>query len=46
MLDLAPTPELDAEMSQILSTWRPMPTLVMGVGGLLIIVWLMMVKPF
>lgn len=46
IVEVEPTPELDAEMSQVLSTWRPMPTLVMGIGGLLVIVWLMMFKPF
>jgi MFS family permease len=46
IVEVEPTPELDAEMAQILSTWRPMPTLGMGIGGLLVITWLMMAKPF
>lgn len=40
------TQETDAELAALLDAWRPMPTLLLGVVGLLVITWFMIVRPF
>lgn len=40
------SPETDAELAALLDSWRPLPTLLIGVTGLLVITWFMVVRPF
>lgn len=40
------SPESDAELASLLEGWRPLPTLVVGTVGLLVITWFMVVRPF
>lgn len=40
-----PAPETDAELAALLEGWRPLPTLLIGVTGLLVITWFMVVRP-
>lgn len=38
--------ESDAELASLLGSWRPLPTLLVGLVGLLVITWFMVVRPF
>ena len=40
------SPESDAELASLLEAWRPMPTVLLGTVGLLVITWFMVVRPF
>ena len=40
------SPESDAELASLLEAWRPLPTLLLGSVGLLVITWFMVVRPF
>jgi hypothetical protein len=41
-----PTAERDAEIMAALDAWNPMPSAVLGIGGLLVITWFMFFRPF
>lgn len=41
-----PSTESDAELASLLDAWRPLPTLLLGSVGLLVITWFMVVRPF
>jgi len=42
----APPDQDDAELERLLAAWDPMPAAVMGFGGFVVILWLMLFKPF
>ncbi len=43
----APPAEHDpAELARLLEAWNPMPPAVIGLGGFVVILWLMLFKPF
>ena len=42
----APPAEDDSELERLLAAWDPRPAAVMGFGGFVIILWLMLFKPF
>ena len=42
----APATEDDSELERLLAAWDPRPAAVMGFGGFVIILWLMLFKPF
>jgi hypothetical protein len=44
--DPDPTPATDAHLAAILASPRPEQLLVIGAGGFLVILWLMMFRPF
>jgi hypothetical protein len=39
-------PEDPVELARLLEAWNPVPLAVAGLGGFLVILWLMLVKPF
>ena len=39
-------PEDPAEMRRLIAAWNPVPLAAMGLTGFLVILWLMLVKPF
>lgn len=43
---VVPEPTSDAELEALLASSRPTIGAVIGIGGLLLIIWLMVVKPF
>ena len=43
---LGPSPATDEVLQERLSAWNPVPPALIGVVGLAIIVWLMVLKPF
>lgn len=43
----APPPDQDPrELDRLLDAWNPAPSAIMGLGGFLVILWLMFFKPF
>ena len=47
MASSGPEPAVDsAELVRLLDAWNPVPLAVAGLGGFLIILWLMLAKPF
>ena len=42
----APPDQDHAELERLLAAWDPMPAAVMGFGGFVVILWLMLFKPF
>lgn len=40
------SPQSAAELDALLDAWRPLPTLLVGSVGLLVITWFMVVRPF
>lgn len=42
----APPARDDARMTQLLAAWNPVPTAILGLLAFLVILWLMLVKPF
>lgn len=42
----APPAQDDGELERLLAAWDPMPAAVMGFGGFVLILWLMLFKPF
>lgn len=41
-----PAPSNDAELRQLIDAWNPVPIAAIGLGTFVVILWLMMVKPF
>lgn len=41
-----PPPRDDGRMTQLLADWNPAPTAILGLLTFLVILWLMLVKPF
>jgi uncharacterized membrane protein len=42
----APPPPDDAELRRLIDAWNPVPIAVIGIGSFVVILWLMMEKPF
>jgi uncharacterized membrane protein len=43
---VAAQPEDPAELARLLDAWNPLPIALVGLGGFLVILWLMLAKPF
>ncbi len=44
--ELGPSPAAEADVAARLDAWNPLPVTIVGYGGLAIVTWLMVMKPF